>query len=110
MLRPAVLINQQAVEPLAFSWVDPQAAPVPLANELVRAEESEKPQSPQYEFVDVSSLSTHAGKRLQFITYDGTYYQGVLHKIENGKAFLSVQMGTGSAEMFRDVSSYGKDR
>ena len=41
MLRPALLINQQAVEPLAFSWVDPQAAPIPVANELVRAEEGE---------------------------------------------------------------------
>lgn len=110
MLRPAVLINQQVVEPLAFSWVDPQAAPVPVANELVRAEEIDKPQSPQYEFVDVGSLSAYAGKRLQFITYDGTYYQGVLHKIENGKVFLSVQMGTGSAEMFLRLEKIAKVR
>jgi len=110
MLRPVVLINQQVVEPLAFSWVDPLAAPVPVANELVRAEESDEPQSPQYEFVDVDGLSAHAGKRLQFITYDGTYYQGVLHKIENGKVFLSVQMGTGSAEMFLRLEKIAKVR
>ncbi|MDG9924180.1 MULTISPECIES: hypothetical protein [unclassified Pseudomonas] len=110
MLRPAVLINQQAVEPLAFSWVDPQAAPVPVANELVRAEENEQVQVSQYEFVNVESLPNHAGKRLQFITYDGTYYQGVLHKIENGKVFLSVQMGTGSAEMFLRLEKIDKVR
>ncbi|WJN57445.1 hypothetical protein [Pseudomonas sp. SO81] len=110
MLRPVVLINQQVVEPLAFSWVDPLAAPVPVANELVRAEESDTPQSSQYEFVDVDRLSAHAGKRLQFITYDGTYYQGVLHKIENGKVFLSVQMGTGSAEMFLRLEKIAKVR
>ena len=110
MLRPAVLINQQAVEPLAFSWVDPQAAPIPAANELVRAEENEQVQVSQYEFVNVESLPSHAGKRLQFITYDGTYYQGVLHKIENGKVFLSVQMGTGSAEMFLRLEKIDKVR
>jgi hypothetical protein len=110
MLRPAVLINQQAVEPLAFSWVDPQAAPIPVANELVRAEENEQVQVSQYEFVNVESLPSHAGKRLQFITYDGTYYQGVLHKIENGKVFLSVQMGTGSAEMFLRLEKIDKVR
>jgi hypothetical protein len=110
MLRPAVLINQQAVEPLAFSWVDPQAAPVQVANELVRAEETDTPQSPRYEFVDVGSLSTYAGKRLQFITYDRTYYQGVLHKVENGKVFLSVQIGTGSAEMFLRLEKIDKVR
>jgi hypothetical protein len=110
MLRPVLLINQQAVEPLAFSWVDPKAAPVPQGNELVRAEEDEQQESPQYEFVSVESLPSHAGKRLQFITYDGTYYQGVLHKIENGKVFLSVQMGTGSAEMFLRLEKIDKVR
>lgn len=110
MLRPALLINQQAVEPLAFSWVDPQAAPIPVANELVRAEEGEHVQTPQYEFVGVESLPGHAGKRLQFITYDGTYYQGVLHKVEGGKVFLSVQMGTGSAEMFLRLEKIDKVR
>jgi len=100
MLRPVLLVNQQAVEPLAFSWVDPQAAPTPEPNELIRAEAENRPASPQYGFVSLESLPSHAGKRLQFITYDGTYYQGVLHKVENGRVFLSVQMGSGSAEMF----------
>lgn len=110
MLRPVLLINQQAVEPLAFSWVDPLAAPTPEPNELVRAEASEEQTSLQYEFVAVESLSSHAGKRLQFITYDGAYYQGVLHKVENGKVFLSVQLGTGSAEMFLRLEKIDKVR
>lgn len=100
MLRPVLLINQQVVEPLSFAWVNPQAAPISEPNELIRVEANEQQASPQFEFVSVESLPSHAGKRLQFITYDGTYYQGVLHKVENGRVFLSVQMGSGSAEMF----------
>ncbi|MBC9250611.1 hypothetical protein A9179_10025 [Pseudomonas alcaligenes] len=111
MLRPVLLINQQSVEPLAFSWVDPRAAREPEPNELVRAEVVEQTQaSPQYEFVSVASLPDYAGKRLQFITYDGAYYQGVLHKVENGKAFLSVQFGTGNAEMFLRLEKIDKVR
>ncbi|HSC84107.1 MAG TPA: hypothetical protein VLC30_10870 [Pseudomonas sp.] len=113
MLRPVLLINQQAVEPLAFSWVDPRAVQEPEAGELVRAvvsEENVAQAAPQYEFVSVGSLPEYAGKRLQFITYDGTYYQGVLHKVENGKAFLSVQFGTGSAEMFLRLEKIDKVR
>lgn len=113
MLRPVLLINQQSVEPLAFSWVDPTAAREPEAGELVRAEVSEEraaQATPQYEFVSVASLPEYAGKRLQFITYDGAYYQGVLHKVENGKAFLSVQFGTGSAEMFLRLEKIDKVR
>ncbi|MDX5371030.1 MAG: hypothetical protein LPK18_01145 [Pseudomonadaceae bacterium] len=111
MLRPVLLINQQVVEPLAFSWVDPQAVKEPEPDELVRAEAVDSAQpSRQYEFVSVASLASHAGKRLQFITYDGTYYQGVLHKVENDKAFLSVQFGTGSAEMFLRLEKIDKVR
>jgi len=47
---------------------------------------------------------------LQFITFDGAYYQGVLHKVENGKAFLSVQFGSGSAEMFLRLEKIDKVR
>lgn len=113
MLRPVLLINQQSVEPLAFSWVDPTAAREPEAGELVRAEISEAAAAqaaPQYEFVSVASLPEYAGKRLQFMTYDGAYYQGVLHKVENGKAFLSVQFGSGSAEMFLRLEKIDKVR
>lgn len=111
MLRPVLLINQESVEPLAFSWVDPQAVAKPEPNELVRAEGSDNaPTGKQYEFVSVASLASHAGKRLQFITYDGTYYQGVLHKVENDRAFLSVQFGTGSAEMFLRLEKIDKVR
>ncbi|MEK1906687.1 MAG: hypothetical protein AAAB13_12955 [Pseudomonas sp.] len=111
MLRPVLLINQESVEPLAFSWVDPRAARNPEPDELVRAEVVEQVQAtPQYEFVSVASLPDYAGKRLQFITYDGAYYQGVLHKVESGKAFLSVQFGTGSAEMFLRLEKIDKVR
>ncbi|MGH8353747.1 MAG: hypothetical protein ACRERY_09480 [Pseudomonas sp.] len=111
MLRPVLLINQQLVEPLGFAWVDPNARKEPLADERVVAEVVESAQgTPQYEFVDVASLSGYAGKRLQFITYDGAYYQGVLHKVENGKAFLSVQFGTGAAQMFLRLEKIDKVR
>lgn len=99
------------VEPLAFSWVDPKAVTVSHAEELVRAEgEDAVAKDPRYDFMDVRSLPDHAGKRLQFITYEGTYYQGVLHKVENGKVFLTVQMGTGSAEMFLRLEKIDKVR
>ena len=110
MLQPILLVNQQAVEPLAFSWVDPTVVAPVGANELVRAEVQPEQKPAQYEFVSVASLSEYAGKRLQFITYDGTYYQGVLHKVQNGKAFLSVQFGTGSAEMFLRLEKIDKVR
>ena len=110
MLRPVLLINQQSVTPLAFSWVDPTAVAQPAATELVRAQAEPEQKPIQYEFVSVASLPDYAGKRLQFITYDGTYYQGVLHKVENGKAYLSVQFGTGSAEMFLRLEKIDKVR
>lgn len=110
MLKPVLLVNQQVVEPLAFSWVDPAAIANPEPNELVRAQAEPEQKPIQYEFVSVASLSEYAGKRLQFITYDGAYYQGVLHKVENGKAFLSVQFGTGSAEMFLRLEKIDKVR
>ena len=56
-----------------------------------------QPVAPQ--FVAVEQLPSYAGKRLQFITFEGAYYQGVLHKVENGKVYLSVQFQSGSAEM-----------
>lgn len=111
MLRPALLINQRAVHPLAFSWVDPDAVAAPEEEELVRAPEvAQAGKLRQYDFVEVASLAEHAGKRLQFITHDGTYYQGLLHKVENGKVFLSVQFGSGSAEMFLRLDKIDKVR
>ncbi|WP_236211435.1 hypothetical protein [Metapseudomonas otitidis] len=113
MLRPVVLINQQAVQPIAFSWVDTTKRPEMKGNERVSAEvekDENAGASPRYEFVQVSDLAGYKGKRLQFITYDGAYYQGVLHKVENGKAFLSVQFGSGSAEMFLRLEKIDKVR
>ncbi len=111
MLHPSLLINRELVSPLGFAWFDPNSLKQTLANDRVVAEkvESNAP-TQQYDFVDVASLPEYAGKRLQFITHDGTYYQGVLHKVENGKAFLSVQFGTGSAEMFLRLDKIDKVR
>lgn len=102
MLRPVVLVNQEVVEPLGFSWVDPNVslavknvAEPAVADQPVSAAPGE--QRPQ--FVAVEQLPSYAGKRLQFITFDGAYYQGVLHRVENGKVYLSVQFQSGSAEM-----------
>ena len=110
MLRPVLLINQQVVEPVTFSWVDPTAIPQPEPDERVQADVESEQKPIQYEFVNVASLPEYAGKRLQFITYDGAYYQGVLHKVENGRAYLSVHFGTGSAEMFLRLEKIDKVR
>ncbi|WP_305956007.1 hypothetical protein [Pseudomonas sp. 2FG] len=111
MLRPTLLINQQLVTPLGFAWVDPTTHKEPLADEVVVAEKVESTgATPQYEFVNVASLPDYSGKRLQFITHDGAYYQGVLRKVENGKAYLSVQFGAGSAEMFLRLEKIDKVR
>jgi hypothetical protein len=111
MLHPSLLINNEVVTPLGFAWFDPNTLKQQLVNDKVVAERVESnAQTPQYDFVDVASLPKYAGKRLQFITHDGTYYQGVLHKVENGKAYLSVQFGTGSAEMFLRLDKIDKVR
>ena len=102
MLRPVVLINQQVVEPLGFSWVDPNLSlavkktsePAVEDKPAAGTQEEQRPQ-----FVAVEQLPSYAGKRLQFITFEGAYYQGVLHKVENGKVYLSVQFQSGTAEM-----------
>lgn len=114
MLRPAVLVNQELVQPVEFAWVDPTAArnePAAL-EKITAAEEKDVAERAvqQYEFVNVADLPAYAGKRLQFITFDGAYYQGVLHKVENGKAYLSVQFGSGSAEMFLRLEKIDKVR
>ena len=102
MLRPVVLINQQVVEPLGFSWVDPNLSLAVKKTQEPTVEDkpaagTQEEQRPQ--FVAVEQLPSYAGKRLQFITFDGAYYQGVLHKVENGKVYLSVQFQSGTAEM-----------
>ncbi|MFZ6049443.1 hypothetical protein ACFW0H_25385 [Pseudomonas sp. CR3202] len=113
MLQPAVLVNQELVQPVEFAWVDPTARNEPAALEKISAvkENGDAERAvQQYEFVKVADLPDYSGKRLQFITYDGAYYQGVLHKVENGKAYLSVQFGSGSAEMFLRLEKIDKVR
>ncbi|MNN42418.1 hypothetical protein D3C81_1565980 [compost metagenome] len=113
MLKPAVLVNQELVQPVEFAWVDPAARNEPAALEKITAAQENEVSAravQQYEFVNVADLPSYAGKRLQFITFDGAYYQGVLHKVENGKAYLSVQFGSGSAEMFLRLEKIDKVR
>ncbi|MCY1288941.1 hypothetical protein D9M70_380080 [compost metagenome] len=113
MLKPAVLVNQELVQPVEFAWVDPAARNEPAALEKITAAQENEVSAravQQYEFVNVADLPSYAGKRLQFITFDGAYYQGVLHKVENGKAYLSVQFGSGTAEMFLRLEKIDKVR
>ncbi|AOE84907.1 hypothetical protein [Pseudomonas sp. TCU-HL1] len=113
MLRPTVLVNQELVQPVEFAWVDPATRKEPAALEKITAateKDDIERAVQQYEFVNVAELSDYAGKRLQFITFDGAYYQGVLHKVENGKAYLSVQFGSGTAEMFLRLEKIDKVR
>lgn len=111
MVHPTLLINQELVTPIGFAWFDPNARKELSPNDLISAEKVESNvATPQYEFVSVASLPDYAGKRLQFITHDRVYYQGVLRKVENGKAYLSVQFGSGSAEMFLRLDKIDKVR
>lgn len=110
MLRPVLLINQQLHESLGFARIDPNVRRAPLPDELVAEVVEPARSAPHHEFVAVASLSEYAGKRLQFITYDGVCYQGVLHKMGNGQAFLSVQFGTGGTEMFLRLEKIDKVR
>lgn len=112
MLRPAVLVNQQVVEPLAFSWVDPNASQVKaVAEEQGEAQAVEAAaQNKQEGFVSVASLPTHVGKRLSFSTFEGMRYYGVLSRVANGKAYLSLQAGNGTAEMSLRLEKIDKVR
>lgn len=112
MLRPAVLVNQQVVEPLGFSWVDPNASQVKaVAEEQGEAQAVEAgAQSKQEGFVSVASLPTHVGKRLSFSTFEGMQYHGVLSRVANGKAYLSLQAGNGTAEMSLRLEKIDKVR
>lgn len=114
MLRPSILVNQEPVSQLGFTWVDPLKRKITPESDLqvVSVEETveSKPRTQQYEFVSVESLAQYTGKRLQFITFDGAYYQGVLHKVENGRAYITVLMGTGTAEMFLRLNKINQVR
>lgn len=101
MMRPTVLVNREVIQPLGFAWVDPSRRPeIAEQGELMPAVEQLPVTSGAADgFVSVASLADHVGKRLRFVTYDGTYYQGILTRVVNDKAFLSLQGGNGTAEM-----------
>lgn len=103
LLRPVVLVNQQVVEPLGFTWIDPNKRSegdiAQVANDMASDTLAVATLPGQEEFVSVVSLADHVGKRLRFITHDGMYYQGVLTGVDNDKAYISIQAGNGSAQM-----------
>lgn len=102
MLRPVVLVNQQAVDSLGFAWVDPnKTRKTDQDSDSAPAAAPLKPVSEagQERFVSVTGLGDHIGKRLRFVTYDGMYYQGTLTRVTDGKAYLSLHGGNGTAEM-----------
>ncbi|MET1077349.1 MAG: hypothetical protein ABWY06_04930 [Pseudomonas sp.] len=115
MLKPVLLINQKPVEPLAFAWVDPMAVAGVDADKVpVQMQEPESPEAPEVVatqgFVSVASLPEHIGKRLRVKTFEGMQYQGVLTKLANGKAYLSLQAGNGTAEMSLRLEKIDKVR
>lgn len=107
MLKPRVTVNRQPVQPIGFEWLrDPPAAPNrPQPEGLAGV-----PRAPGYQYVSVDSLPGHAGRRLQLVTVDGTYYQGVLRKVENDRACLDVQIGNASADVFLRLNKIDKVR
>lgn len=111
MLRPVVLVNRQAVQPLGFSWVDPTSRPA-RAVEAGDVEErvGSVAAGARTGFVSVSSLADHVGKRLRFVTYDGMYYQGILTRVANNKAYLRLQAGNGTAQMSLRLEKIDKVR
>ena len=110
MLRPTVLVNRQAVQPLGFAWVDPNRRPAAAAAEGTRQAPAAEAESVQTGFVSVASLTDHVGKRLRFVTYDGMYYQGILTRIANDKAYLSLQGGNGTAQLSLRLEKIDKVR
>lgn len=111
MLRPTVLVNRQAVQPLGFAWVDPNLRPAATAAAPgVRQTPTPASGSAQTGFVSVASLTDHVGKRLRFVTYDGMYYQGILTRIANDKAYLSLQGGNGTAQLSLRLEKIDKVR
>jgi hypothetical protein len=111
MLRPVVLVNRQAVQPLGFSWVDPTSRPTPVAQEQDDEQRvGSVAEGARTGFVSVSSLANHVGKRLRFVTYDGMYYQGILTRVANNKAYLRLQAGNGTAQMSLRLEKIDKVR
>lgn len=110
MLRPTVLVNRQAVQPLGFAWVDPNRRPAAAAAEGTRQTPAAEAESVQTGFVSVARLTDHVGKRLRFVTYDGMYYQGILTRIANDKAYLSLQGGNGTAQLSLRLEKIDKVR
>jgi hypothetical protein len=100
MLRPVLSINHQQVEPLSFTWLNSKTRE--QATEAASAQ-VETPQAvvqdPHIEYVAVSELANYASKRVQLITFDGQGYSGVLRKVDNGKVYLTLLGGGGSADM-----------
>jgi hypothetical protein len=102
MLRPALLINQNQVEPLGFTWLDMRVQPQEDTSAVVEphvAVAQASVQDPDIEYVAVNELANYAGRRVQLITFDGQGYSGLLRKFDNGKVYLKLLGAGGSADM-----------
>ncbi len=111
MMRPTVIVNQSLVKDVGFEWVDPVALKVAAADKAALANVvSTEPVLVSSGFVHVDALPDYIGRRMRFITYDGMYYQGVLTRVANQKAYLTVQGGNGTAQMSLRLGKIDKVR
>lgn len=111
MLRPTVLVNQQLVSDVGFEWIDPIAQKIADKDKADKAKVMPSNDSTAKSgFVNVAALPDYVGKRMRFTTYDGMYYQGVLTRVANEKAFLTVQGGNGTAQMSLRLGKIDKVR
>ncbi|WP_339490654.1 hypothetical protein [Pseudomonas sp. EL_65y_Pfl2_R95] len=111
MMRPTLIVNQELVKDIGFAWVDPVALKIAAADKAAKAiVVSSDANLVSSGFVNIDALPDYVGRRMRFITYDGMYYQGVLTRVENEKAFLSVQGGNGTAQMSLRLGKIDKVR
>lgn len=111
MMRPVVMVNQTLVNDVGFEWVDPIALKVAAADKATQAK-AVLPDANLVSsgFVNIDALPDYVGRRMRFVTYDGMYYQGVLTRVANQKAFLTIQGGNGTAQMSLRLGKIDKVR
>ncbi|MFI8483194.1 hypothetical protein ACIGCM_21775 [Pseudomonas sp. NPDC078700] len=111
MMRPTLTVNQVPVKDVGFAWVDPVALKIAAADKASQANTAAAEVAlVSSGFVNIDALPDYVGRRMRFITYDGMYYQGVLTRVANEKAFLTVQGGNGTAQMSLRLGKIDKVR
>ncbi|ARU88707.1 hypothetical protein [Pseudomonas sp. M30-35] len=111
MMRPVLMVNQTLVNDVGFEWVDPVALKVAAADKATQAKAVLSDTNlVSSGFVNIDALPDYVGRRMRFVTYDGMYYQGVLTRVANDKAFLTIQGGNGTAQMSLRLGKIDKVR